>query len=280
MLLELRLQQWIEEGLKRYKSQPILSQLVFSDSSHLGYPDGLGDGVLSDSTKRWLPDEHAGGQVWYSGVTFPILSNTTDGVLTITGDPSLLTDADRFGFRIIPPTAIRLMDLLATKPLPVVLTKYAPDPTEMPCFTVSLQSDQQRLEDTFIGEEIEQRVDNTTGLEYRMNLQYLQASYLISIWSANRLETLWLYAWLTNWFHSPWSQELFAAWGMDHVLMGGMDRDPAVEYMPERVYVRHFLLEARRAERSFDVPQLEEITDWNVFVLMQYAPFFTPLFMT
>jgi hypothetical protein len=275
MILELKLEMWITAGLALYKTQPLLTELVFADESQHGFPTALGPGFLSDAMQRWLPNEFvpiprpAGGFFtgflrWADGV-FPILSNTAS-TLTLTGDPSLVEDADGIGYQIVPPAALALNELLTTQKF-LVTTAFPQVPSEFPAFVIRLQSDHQGQ--TYIDEMVDNYVPALTGIEHSINRHDMAGTYLVSIWTANRLEALWLYAWLSN--YALHSIQQFASWGLYDVAFSGTDLDPGVQYLPERGYVRHFLLTCTRPERALTLATLERVTDLEVDVDAQYT---------
>jgi hypothetical protein len=265
MLLELKLENWLKAGLALYKAQPLLTELVFADDSQRGFPTALAAGLLVDTTQRWLPDEFTGGVLRWTETLFPILSNTTT-TLTLTGDPSVLDDVDAIGYAIVPPAALALAELLATREF-VVTTAFTHVPTELPAFVIRLQSDAQGQ--PYIDEMVDNYVPVLTGVEHSINRADMIGSYLISIWTTNRLEALWLYAWLHN--YALASIQMFASWGLYDVAFSGSDLDPALQYLPERGYVRHFLLTATRPERALTLATLERVTDLLVTVDVHYA---------
>lgn len=265
MIVELRLLQWIEAGLALYRANPLLLEQVFYDAGQVGFPDGLAPSVLGDTTKRWLPNEYAGGTVRYGDAIFPIVSNT-EQQLRVTGDPSAVRDTEHIGYQIVPPAVDKLTQLLATETC-TVTTSFPLIPTEMPAFTIRLEQDAQG--DTYLGEALESSV--LQGVEIDANLAQMQGSYLISIWSHNRLETLWLYAWLQNF--ALRSMQMFAAWGLYDVSLRGSDIDPALQFLPEHTYARHLLLTASRQERAISTQDVAYVTQLYVNAIAHYARF-------
>ena len=243
----------------------MLTESVFYDASHEGFPTSRVPGMFQDSTKLWLPGEYAGGVLRWAHMTFPILNNTVD-TLVVDGDPSAVEDADGFGFQVVPPETAELARLLETATFSLQ-TSFAQVPAQFPCFTIRLERDMQG--DTWIGEAMDSYVMN--GVEVDANRSTMTASYLLSIWANNREATLWLYAWLQN--HALRSLQAFASWGLYDVSLGGSDLDPALQFLPERTYVRHCLLTATRQQRAINVLDVQYVTDLYLKVIAQYAPF-------
>jgi hypothetical protein len=271
MILELVLEAWIKAGLALYKANPVLVEQVFFDSSQVGMPTELADGRLTDTEKLWIPDFFAGGQVRYGGVLFPLTGNTSHD-LSLLGDPSLADDPDQLGYQILPPAVPALMTLLTTQPF-TVLTSWTQVPTQLPAFTIRLERDTEAQ--PYIGEIVNRYVlvQGTQATEVDINRSHMTARYLISIWTVNRLESLWLYAWLLN--YSVASMQQFATMGLSDVSLEGSDLDPSLQFLPERVYVRHFLLTATRPERAANLLTLEPITDLQVHGELRYATIVT-----
>jgi hypothetical protein len=277
VLLENKLENWIKAGLALYKTQPLLTELVFTDESHQGFPAALGPGFLSDITQRWLPNEFAPvpraeggfftGFLRWADTVFPILSNVTS-ILTLTGNPSLGEDVDGIGYQIVPPSALALNELLATREF-VVASAFPQIPVKSPTFVMRLQSDQHGQ--AYIDEMVDNYVPALTGIEHSINRQDIVTTYAISIVTANRLETLWLYAWLMN--YAIHSIQQFASWGLYDVAFSGSDLGQDEQYLPEHVAVRHFLLTCTRPERALTLATLELVTDLDVDVDAQYARF-------
>ena len=264
------LEHWIKAGLALYKANPLLIELVFSDTSQSGFPTDFADGLLTDSTKRWIPGQYTGGVVRYSGAAFPITDNT-GSTLTITGDPQPLLDPDLLGYQIVPPQVARLTELITTQPF-VVQTSFAKTPTQFPTFTIRLERDIQEV--VYIGGQHEEHVLDATGQTLTYNGTQGPGAYLISIWTKDRLSCLWLYAWLLNWFAA--SQEQFGSWGWSDVWAQGSDIDPMLQFLPEDVYARHLLITATRTERALTMTNLEEITGLEIIVNADYARIVTP----
>jgi hypothetical protein len=268
---------WIKAGLAMYKTQPLLTELVFADESQHGFPTALGPGFLSDTMQRWLLDEFAPiprptgglytGFLRWADTVFPLLGNTVS-TLTLTGDPSLVVDTDGIGYQIVPPAALALHDVLATRDF-VVTTAFPQVPTEFPAFVIRLQSDHQGQ--TYIDEMVDNYVPALTGIEHSINRHDMAGTYLISVWADNRLETLWLYAWLSN--YALHSIQQFNTWGLYDIAFSGADLDPSGMYLPDRGYVRHFLLTCVRPERALTLATIERVTDLDVDVDAQYARF-------
>ena len=265
MVVEDKLCKWIEAGLAAYRASPLLTESVFYDASQEGFPGLLGPGMLQDASQLWLPNEYAGGVLRWAHATFPIVSNAVD-TLTVTGDPSLLEDVDKMGYQIVPPETAELSRLLETTAVNIQ-SSFAQVPTQLPCLTIRLERDTQG--DTWVGEAMDSYV--MQGIEVDANRSTLTGSYLISVWSTNRLETIWLYSWLQN--HTLRSMQAFASWGLYDVSVGGSDLDPALQFLPERTYVRHCLLTATRQQRAINVQNVEYVTDLYLKVIAQYAPF-------
>lgn len=266
MLVELRLLQWLDAGIVLYRENPLLVEHVFHDASQLGFPASRGPASLVDLTKRWLPNEYAGGQVRYGGTLFPIVSNTATA-LTVEGNPALVEDTENLGYQVIPPAAAQLTQLLQSQTLTVV-TSFPQIPTQMPAISIRLERDAPA--ETYIGESLESYV-LVPGVEVDANRATMSGSYLFSLWAVNRLEVLWLYAWLHNYVLR--SMQMFSSWGLSDVTLSGSDLDPALQFLPERTYTRHLLLTATRDERAISVQDVEWIDRLWVQVCAQYAPF-------
>ena len=273
MLLEETLANWLRAGLKLYQDTPELAELVFQDDRHVGIPTELTANSLGDSTKAWLPDEFVDGQVRWGGDYFPITGNTLQ-TLMVTGDPSAVYDGEQPQYHILFPTTLRFQQLLA-QPLPKVFTSWPQMPTEFPCFTIRLQSDVQAQ--TWISEDMVSSVVTRMvgdppaeqGYEYDVNHQLMTGQYIISIYSLNRDETLWLYAWLHN--YALGSVQLFSTWGLSEISLGGTDLDPITPYFPEKGYVRHFMFSASRPERAANILTLARIDRLQVHGELEYA---------
>jgi hypothetical protein len=263
VIVELRLEQFIKASLALYKQQPLLTESVFFDAAQVGVPAILAPGVMVDLTKRWLPGEYAGGTWRYGDSTLPILGNDAT-LLTLDGDPSSLTDPEGDGYQIIPPDARQLQELLETRAI-TVTTSFAQVPAEMTCFVIRLERDSQGP--AFVGESLESRI--LEGREVATNRATMTGQYLISIYSTNRLETLWLYAWLHN--ACLRSMQQFASWGLFDVSLSGSDLDPVLGFLPERPYARHLLFEATRDERAVSTQDVAYISEFCTEVLARYA---------
>lgn len=263
VLVELKLEQWIKAGLNDYRQSPLLIEQVFYDDSLVGFPTGLAPQILEDETKRWIPNEFAGGTVRYGETIFPVLGNSRQQ-LDITGDPSQVSDVNGVGFQIIPPAVAKLTELLQTQTI-TVLTSFPQIPTQLPAVTIRLNQDSQA--DTYLGESLDSYI--LYGAEVDANRAQLTGQYLISLWSDNRLATLWMYAWLAN--YTLRSIQDFASWGLYDVAIGGSDLDPALQFLPERTYVRHLSLTATRAERAISTQDVEYVTGLYLEVIAHYA---------
>jgi len=242
VLVEAKLAAWLQAGIALYREHPLMIETVFYDASQSGTPTARGDGYLSDSEKLWLPDEYAGGTLRWGGATFPILSNTPD-TLTVTGDPSVIEPMHLPWYQIIPKAVAALTELLQTEEF-AVLTAFAQVPTHFPAITIRLERDSQG--DTYIGEALKQYV--VDGVEFDVRSQAITGAYLLSIWTVNREATLYVYAWLMHYALNSLPQ--FTTWGLYDVSFAGSDLDPALQYLAERTYTRHFLLTASRIERA------------------------------
>lgn len=265
MIVELKLEQLIKAGLAMYRDHPRLLEPVFFDLGQVGFPTGLAPGLLVDTDKLWLPDEYAGGLLRYGMVAVPILSNTAD-TLTLDGDPSATTDPEGYGYQIVPREVAKLTEVLQTQTF-TVQTSFAQVPAQLPAFTIRLDRDSQG--DTYLGEAMTSYV--LDGVEYDANRARLQGQYTISIWSVNRLETLWLYAWLANYLLR--SQQMLSTWGLSDVSIGGSDLDPALQFLPERTYARHLILTAQRDEWAVSTQDVEWVSKLELNVIAHYAHF-------
>jgi hypothetical protein len=265
VLIEPRLANWITAGLALYKAEPLMIEQIFFDSSQTGWPQFAAPGTVVDLEKLWLPGEYVGGRLRWSGQDFPILSNTTQS-LTVAGDPGSLPNVENLPYQIIPPVVDGLATLLQRETF-TALTAFAQVPTEMPCFTIRLEKDEQA--ETYLGEALEHYA--VDGIEFDLRSQAITGSYLISIWTLNRESTLWLYAWLVNYFQN--SLPMFTTWGLYDVGVSGSDLDPQLQYLAERVYARHCLLTATRVERAVTTRSVEWVSSFCVKVLAHYAQF-------
>jgi len=271
MLVESKLAAWISAGLELYKSNPLMIEPVFYESSQTGFPSYRAPGRLDDTEKLWLADEWAGGRLRWAGEEFPILSNTAQQ-LTVEGDPSLIEPVgDYLCYQILPPAVAILTELFATEKF-TVLTSFAQVPTQFPAFTLRLQSDAQA--DTYIGDSLKTYATDD-GMEFAVRSQAITGSYLISIWTVNREATLFLYAWLMTYALQSMGQ--FATWGLYDVALSGSDLDPALQYLAERTYTRHLLFTCTRQERAVTTRNAEWVSGLCVRVLMQYATLHTTL---
>jgi hypothetical protein len=131
-----------------------------------------------------------------------------------------------------------------------------------------LRLEQDMQGDSYIGETFDQSyvID---GVEYIPNFMQLTGRHLIGIWTTNPDATLWLYAWLMN--YALASLQQLDSWGFSDVSFQGSDIDPAIQFLPERVFTRHLLLTATRPERAVNLLQLEPIDALDVDVDAQYA---------
>ena len=271
MIAELVIEHWLRYGLGVYKANPLLTELVFMDSSHHGFPGDMGEGFLQDDTKRWLPNEFTGAQLRYGSLLYAITGNTGNRLL-LQGDPSLAHDLDSLGYSIIPVPALDLIAYFAQHDLPIVGAKYGQVPTIVPCFTISLDNDNEAQ--FFIGGVDDEYVVTATGAEHVFNRADVTGTYHIGIWTNNRLACLWLYSWLVNWYTASWDQ--FGSWGLHDVAMSGTDLHPATPFLPEQVFVRQFTLTAARWERAVTIYAPEYVSDLSVAVHMAYAQLRTP----
>ena len=239
---------------------------VFYEQSHVGSPSVLAPGALTDFSKQWLVDEFRGGVVRWGAATLPILANTAT-MLEVSGDPSMVSPPESGCFHIIPPATAELTELLQSEKISV-LTAFAQVPTQLPCFTMRLEREQQA--DTYIGDN--QRTIEDGQFTFSLREHALTASYLFSIYTINREATLWLYAWLMTAMLRGTSQ--FASWGLYDVSFGGSDLDPVLQFLAERTYARHLLFTCTRLERAVTMYDPgEPITDACVRVCAEYAPF-------
>lgn len=269
MLIDDRLCKWITAGLALYKAHPVLCEAVFYDMSQSGFPTTLAPGLFIDTEKRWIPEEFVGGQVRYGSSLFAILHNT-DQSLDVVGDPSLQTDPEGIGYEILPPAVAGLQQFLATETFSV-LTSFAQIPTQLPAFSVRLERDAQA--DTWVGESVEHYV--VDGAEVDVNNHEMRGAYLVSIWTTNREATLWLYAWLAH--EALRSMQAFTTWGLHDVQLSGSDLDPALQFLPERVYARHLLFTASRVDRAINTREVEYVTGLRLKVFAHYAHLVTTI---
>jgi len=264
VIIESRLQKWIQAGLTLYAAQPVMIEQIFYDAAQAGWPSVLGPGQFGDREKRWIPGEYAGGTLRWAGASFPILDNTAT-LLTVDGDPALLQPQTDDGYQIVPPDVAGLTELLRTNSVQV-LTAFAQVPTQLPAMTIRLERDSQG--DTYVGEDLTTTVDEG-GTEVRIVEQEMVGAYLLSIWTVNRESTLWLYAWLQNYILN--SLTAFSTWGLHDVRVSGSDLDPALQYLAERAYTRHLLLTAARIERAVTLASVEWVHDYRLCLFTAYA---------
>jgi hypothetical protein len=263
VLVENKLSDWIRAGIELYKAHPLMIESIFWDASQSGTPTALAAGMLVDVEKLWIPNEYTGGTLRWGSATFPILSNTAD-TLMLTGDPSLVEASDFPYYQVVPPGVAGLTALLQHSAF-AIPTSYAQVTTQMPCFTIRLEKDEQS--DTFIGDTIERYA--VDGVEFDVRTQGLTGNYLISIWTVNREATLWLYAWLMHYALNSIPQ--FNTWGLYDVSCSGSDLDPAIQYMAEHTYPRHLLLTATRLERAVTTREVEWVSSFCIKVIAHYA---------
>ena len=235
----------------------------FYDGSQVGRPTFMADTLFQDVEKLWLPNEYAGGLLRWGGEEFPIVSNTAD-LLTVVGDPSAVEPVEPFCYQLVPASVAGLTQLLTTEKF-TVLTSYAQIPTNMYCFTIRLERDQQG--DAYIGDSLKHYADD--GIEYDIRQQTLTGSYLLSIWGPNREGVLWLYSWLMT--YGLQSMAMFSSWGLYDVAFAGSDLDPALQYLAERTYTRHLLLTATRMERAVTTREVEWVSGFCIRVIAHYA---------
>lgn len=250
MIVEEKLARWLQAGLALYTAHPLMVEWIFYDASQVGTPSYWLPGRFGDTEQAWLPDEYAGGVLRWGGTTFPILGNTATE-LTLSGDPTQVDpDADPC-YAIVPPAVASLTHLLQKTTI-AVSTAFAQVPTVLPAITIRLERDAQA--DTYLGESVQRKVED--GTEWALYTQAMTGSYLLSLWSINRETTLWLYAWLAN--YALMSIPMFSAWGLYDVSFAGSDLDPALQYLPERTYTRHFVVTATRMERAIQAQSWPE----------------------
>ena len=266
MVPELKLQAWVEAGLAAYKASPFLIEQIFYDVSQVGQPTLTGPGVLADTSKRWLPQEYVGATLRYGEVLFPVTGNT-ETELTLEGDPSLVTTSLERGYQIVPAAVAGLSELLQTQTF-TVTTSFSQVPTQFPAFTIRLEKDVQA--EAYLGESLESYT-TLQGLTVDANITQVTGSYLLSIWTINRLECLWLYAFLQN--LAVRSMQMFASWGFYDVSLQGSDLDPSMQYLAERAYTRHLLLTATRQEQAISTREVEKITALYWDILVRYQRF-------
>jgi hypothetical protein len=259
----MKLQQWIMAGLALYKAEPLMIEPIFYDASQSGWPVFTEPQTVVDVEKFWLPNEYAGGQFRWAGVDVPIVGNTTQS-LAVDGDPASLDNIENLPYQIIPPAVAGLTELLQTAEF-TVLTSFAQVPTQMPCFTIRLEKDEQAH--TYLGESLEHYA--VDGVEFDVRTQAVTGSYLVSIWAVNREVVLWLYAWLVNYLQN--STTMFTTWGLYDIGLSGSDLDPTLQYLAERVYTRHLLLTMTRMERAVSTRNVEWVSSFCVKVCAHYA---------
>ena len=262
MLVEEKLCKWLAAGLALYKAHPLMIESIFFDASQTGSPTALDNGILVDTEKVWIPDEYAEGMLRWGPATFPILSNTTD-TLTLTGNPSLVP-VELPCYQIVPPSAVGLTQFL-TKEKFAFPSAFAQVPTQMPAITIRLERDAQS--DSYLGEDLHSYA--VDGIEFDVRSQGITGSYLLSIWTENRNATLWTYAWLMHYALN--SLPAFSTWGLYDVSFSGSDLDPALQFLAERTYARHFLLTATRIERAVSTKTVEWVSDLCIQVCAAYA---------
>lgn len=257
-------------GLRRYAADPRLLGTVFHDDSQVGEPSDLGAGFLEDTAQLWLPGEYDGGVLTYNLIDYPILTTEPQRLL-VEGDLTLATDPDGEGYRITPPDVARVAAYL-TKHVQansfLVESSFALMPTRFPAFTIRLERDSQS--DAYVGD-LSHEAFRANGDEERYTRRDIEGQYLISIWTANREECLWLYAWLLHWFLM--SQDLLARWGLYNTSMTGSDIDPLMQFLPTQTFARHFLFVATRQERVLSLTTPELVTTLGIDLTMFYQRF-------
>ena len=265
MIIEQKLQAWIQAGLALYRANPLMIESVLFDASQIGTPIFAGPTTVVDLEKYWLPDEYAGGMFRWGGQEFGIVSNTTQQ-LTLDGNASLVDPLTTTYYQIVPPAIKGLTELLQKKIS--VSSTFNQVPTEMPMITIRLEKDAQA--DVYIGESLKSSASN--GVEFDIRQQAITGSYLLSVWAVNREAVLWMYAWLMT--YALVSMPLFTSWGLYDVAFSGSDLDPAMQYLAERTYVRHFLLTVTRIERAVTTQQpIEWVSGLSLEILAYYQRF-------
>ena len=266
MLVEDKLSKWVTAGLDLYRANPVMLESVLYDASQTGTPIFAEPGAVIDLEKFWLSNEYAGGVLRWAGQEFPIVSNTAQQ-LTVVGDPGAVAPVPELPSYQIVPSGVKLLTELLTKKISVSST-FNQVPTEMPMYTIRLEKDAQS--DVYVGESFKSY--GREGVEFDMRSQGITGSYLISIWTINREATLLLYAWTMH--YALVSMPLFTSWGLYDVAFSGSDLDPAMQYLAERTYVRHFLLTATRTERAVTTQQpIEWVSGLSLEILAYYQRF-------
>lgn len=265
VIVEQKIQKFIEAQLASYRANPLMTEQVFFDQSQTGWPSLTGVNVFGDQEKAWLLDEFAGGILRWAGAAFPILSNTAQQ-LVVTGDTSAVDNIDGLPYQLVPPSVAGLTELLQNEKF-AISTSFAQVPTVMPCITIRLEKEEQA--DTYIGESLEHYV--VDGVEFDCRSHAIQGHYLLSIWAVNREAVLWIYAWLHNAILKSIGQ--MNTWGLYDIGLSGSDLDPQLQYLAERVYARHLLLTATRMERAVALRPVEWVERVCVKVCAQYAQF-------
>ena len=270
MLIETKIEAWIRASLLDYTASPVLRSRIFTDVSHQGFPEFLAPGILTDTSKRWLTQEHAGSQLWYADSLLPIVANTRD-TLSLIGDPSVLDDTEQNGYQIIPAVTEKLATLLQTHTIGVQ-TSYAQVPTDLPAYTVHCEQDTQ--EDPFVGESL--RTTVIGGAEADINTTEIGGTYIIMAWGRSYIECSWLYALLQNMYVR--SQQTFASWGLSEVSAVGSHRlPPPLEFIPELPHVRTLALTGKRLEEAISTQDVEYVTGLCVQVFAHYARLYDTL---
>lgn len=233
----------------------------------MGLPTDQGDGFLEDGTKLWLPGEFDGGVLEYGGIEYPILTTEPDRLL-VTGDLTDATDVDGLGYAIAPPDVARFGTYLqkhVSANTFTVESSFAIVPTRLPALTIRLERDAQT--DAYVGD-LSFHPLLQDGTEQFYTRRDIEANYLISIWTGNRDECLWLYAWLLNWFLI--SQDLLSRWGFYNLAMTGSDIDPLLQFLPTQTFARHFLFSGVRQERALNLKTPELITGLDIDLTLLY----------
>jgi hypothetical protein len=254
MFVERKLQAWIRAGLATFAADPFFIEEALEEDAAEGFPTDADTGSLTDDTQQWIPNEWVGGRVHYDGDVFEILGNTETSLQLVTNPPIMFDPTQPY--KIIVSDVPDLQAFLANPLKPIdVLVSYSRLPERFPAITLRLQSDQQAH--AFIGESVVSTFDAPTETDYLTT--EMTASYLLTIWTQNPQETLWLYLLLLNLYVS--SQQQFPVWGLHDVTMVGSDVHPDLEFVPEQVYTRYLQITVTRFEEGARQRTAQLITD-------------------
>lgn len=265
MIVERKLQRWVQHVLATYAAEPRYVEQVFQEEDQVGTPQSVSATGLLDANKLWLPGEWVGGTLRYGGLELPIVSNTVT-TLTVTGGDLASVGTPEGRYQIVPEDLARLLTYLSRKPFSVDVS-YMRLPVRIPSISLRLQSDVQAA--AGIGESVTYGVNPAQFEEVRWFQTEMTATYLMTIATENPQETVWLYNLLMNAFLQ--AQQRFALWGLADTTVHGMDLHPDVQFLPEQVYSRYIELRGTRLMQAVYFDTIEQVTDVDTVPTPHYA---------